>query len=51
MLGRVQLSCGHVDIERMIIYDDNPNQGEIGGRAWVRRWVGGGIGNLEKQFS
>ena len=25
--GRVQLSCAHVDIDRMIIPDDNPNQG------------------------
>ena len=23
----MQLSCGHVDIDRMIIHDDNPNQG------------------------
>ena len=27
MQGRVQLSCGHVDINMMIIHDDNPNQG------------------------
>ena len=25
--GRVQLSCGHVDIDRMVIHDDNPNEG------------------------
>ena len=24
--GRVQVSCGHVDIDRMIIHDDIPNQ-------------------------
>ena len=25
--GRVQLSCGHVDTDRMIIHDDMSNQG------------------------
>ena len=25
-LGRVQLSCGHVEIDRMIIHDDIPDQ-------------------------
>ena len=25
--GTVQLSCGHVDIGRLIIHDDNQNQG------------------------
>ena len=24
---RIQLSCGYVDIDRMIAHDDNPNQG------------------------
>ena len=27
MQGRLQLSCGYVDDDRMIIHDDNPNQG------------------------
>ena len=27
--GRLKLSCGHVDIDRMIIHDCNPNQGYI----------------------
>ena len=31
----MQLSCGHVDIDRMIIHDDNPNQGYF---------FGGGMG-------
>ena len=26
MQGRVQISYGHLDIDRMIIHDDNPNQ-------------------------
>ena len=35
-----KLSYGHVDIDRMIIPDDNPNQGFfIGGRMGVRvKW-------------
>ena len=42
MQGRLQLSCGHVDNDRMIIHDDNPNQGYVlaagvvGGGVWVR---------------
>ena len=31
--GRVQLSCGYVDIDRMIFHDDNLNQGFFGGGA------------------
>ena len=27
MQGRVQLCCGHVEIDRMIIHGDNSNQG------------------------
>ena len=37
--GRVQLSCGHVDIGRMIMQCDNPNQGFFCVCFWVR---GGG---------
>ena len=29
MQGRLKLSCGHVDNDRMIIHDGNPNQGYI----------------------
>ena len=31
MQGRVQLGCGHVDIDRLIIHGDNPNQGFLSG--------------------
>ena len=30
----MQLSCGHVDIDRMIIHDDNPNQGFLSFFIW-----------------
>ena len=33
MQGRVQLSCGHVDIDRMIIHDDIFFWGGGGGRG------------------
>ena len=33
MQGRVQLNCGHVDINRKTIHDDNPNQGFFGGET------------------
>ena len=46
--GRAQLSCGHVDIDRMIIHDDNPNQGFFSGgegeRGRVQRKERGGQG-------
>ena len=35
---RVQFSCGDVDIDKMIIHDDNRNQGFF--------WKGGGFGGL-----
>ena len=37
VLERIQLSCGHVDIDRMKIHDDNPNQKffvGVGGMKW-----------------
>ena len=32
--GRVQLSCEHVGIDRMIIHDDNTNQRYLFLRGW-----------------
>ena len=45
--GKVQFGRGHVDIDRTIIHDDNPNQAlgegrERGGRAGVTGQGGGG---------
>ena len=37
---RVKLSCGHMDIDRIIIRDDYPNQGYI----YIYIWGGGGMG-------
>ena len=39
--GRVQFSCGHVDIDRMIFHDDYPNEGYFWGGG-VKRGQGRG---------
>ena len=34
--GRRQFSCGHVDNDRIIIHDDDPNQGFFAGGGGVK---------------
>ena len=50
--GKVELSCGNVNINRIIIHDDNPNQGfylVVGWGAQSEKAAGPGYSNARRE--